>query len=148
MIKIYDFFYLAKSFSLYNIVRKSLPRWKIFTQYYTGWLNDLAEQKNHKFSSKCNKIKNHFHIWIPNTVIGSVGRNLQKLVAINISVKCNNFFQVLQRLYLFPDGTSHLDLPPAIPSFCKFRRRKKQNWIELVQCTLSCWSRYWNNLIN
>ena len=42
------------------------------------------------------------------------GARIQKLVAIYISVKCNNFFRVLQWLYLFLDGTSHLDLPPAI----------------------------------
>ena len=54
----------------------------------------------------------HLHLrqWL-----GSSGEKIQKLVAINISVKCNNFFRVLQWLYLFLDGTSHLDLPPAIP---------------------------------
>ena len=63
------------------------------------------------------------------------GARIQKLVAINISVKCNNFFRVLQWLYLFLDGTSHLDLPPAIPILFANSEKSK---IEYTSSALYC----------
>ena len=74
MMKIYDFFIqLSHLVTPYNIVQKSLRRWKIFYTILYGVTKRLSRKKNHEFLSlvfqtlpdvtpSAINVKNHFHI--------------------------------------------------------------------------------------